>query len=132
MKYLLDTNVCIDVLRGKQGVIDRLQEHSPDDCVISSITVYELLSGAQKSRDPTGESAKVAKLSQVLLVVDFNEKAAEHAAVVRADLERRGQKIGGYDVLLAGQALALDLICVTDNISEFSRVNELQLENWRD
>lgn len=113
-------------------MIDRLQERSPDDCVISSITVYELLSGAEKSSDPAGGTVKVTKLSQVLLAVEFDDRAAAQAAVVRADLERRGQRIGAYDVLLAGQALALDLICVTDNTSEFSRVDGLHLENWRD
>ena len=89
------------------------------------------MSGAMKSHEPIGESAKVKRLIETLVGMAFDEVAAEHAASVRFALETRGTKIGTYDTLLAGHALALGLICVTDNTKEFSRVDGLTLENWR-
>lgn len=131
MTHLLDTNVCIDVLRGRPEVLARLRQLPPDDCAVSSITLFELMSGAQKARDPVGESAKVKRFVETMVLQAFDETAAEHAAIIRSDLEQRGLKIGAYDTLLAGQALALNVICVTDNTNEFSRVSGLQVENWR-
>jgi len=129
--HLLDTSVCVDVLRGRQEVIDRLQTLPPDDCVISSVSVFELLSGAKRTRRPGIESEKVYQLVESLMMQSFDELAAEQAAKIRFDLEKRGVKIGAYDTLLAGHALALNLICVTSNDGEFSRVDKLRVENWR-
>ena len=131
MIYLLDTNVCVDVLRGRTDVTERLRQLSPDDCAVSSISVFELFSGARKSMDPSGEAAKVQRLAHTLVLRSFDVEAADRAASVRWELEQRGEKIGAYDTLLAGHALALGLIYVTDNTKEFARVPELTVENWR-
>lgn len=131
MTYLLDTNVCIDVLRGRADVIDRLRRQSPDDCVVSSVSVFELMSGVLGAVDPSREAAKVRLFVNTLLCEPFGEIAAVRAAEVRHDLDRRGQRIGAYDTLLAGHALALGVTCVTNNTAEFSRVDGLTVEDWR-
>lgn len=131
MRYLLDTNVCIDVMRGREEVIARLRSMSPDDCAVSTVSMFELEAGARKSRDPQVELQKVSLLCDTLNVLPWNESAAKAAARIRVDLEADGRKIGAYDTLLAGHALALGLVWVTDNVKEFTRVEGLLLENWR-
>ncbi|NOX99488.1 MAG: type II toxin-antitoxin system VapC family toxin [Verrucomicrobia bacterium] len=132
MKYLLDTNVCIDAMRGREEVVARLMSMSPDDCAISTVSMFELEAGARRSRDPESELGKVSFLCGTLNVLSWNEEAAKAAAEIRVDLETAGRKIGAYDTLLAGHALALGLVLVTDNVKEFSRVEGLVVENWRE
>ena len=130
MKVLLDTNVCIAVMRGHPSVIARLTSHAPGDCVLSTVAVYELLTGVEKCREPGRERGKVQRLLSVLPIKAFDEAAAGCAAQVRASLERTGDVCGPYDLLLAGHALALDLPLATNNVGEFSRVQGLRVEDW--
>jgi tRNA(fMet)-specific endonuclease VapC len=130
MPYLLDTNTCIAAMRGNQNVILRLQRSSPADCAISTITSFELLTGVHKCREPLSEEAKVKLLLGAVAVLDFGDDAALKAAMIRCKLESGGRTIGPYDLLLAGQAVAANLILVTNNIREFSRIDELVLEDW--
>jgi tRNA(fMet)-specific endonuclease VapC len=130
MKYLLDTDTCIAAMRGREPVLDRLATISPDDCAISTVTLYELTVGVAKCRDPKTEAAKVARFAASVHLLPLEAKGAQRAGTVRAELERQGRSIGPYDVLLAGQALAHDLTLVSGNASEFSRVPGLQLETW--
>lgn len=132
MTHLLDTNVCIDVLRGKQAIIEKLRKLSPDDCGISSITLFELLSGALKSMNPEQETEKVKGFTSAIHVMPFDEACSEQAATIRSQLESQGIKIGAYDILIAAHAMTLKAICVTDNSKEFSRVEGLNWENWND
>ncbi len=122
MKYLLDTDTCIAALRGEPRVIDWLQNKAPVDCVVSSVTVYELAVGVAKCRDPRRESSKVDRFLATVRVMPFDMPAARKAAEIRALLEKRGLGIGPYDTLLAGQAAAHDLQIVTGNRDEFARV----------
>lgn len=131
MRYLLDTNVCIDVLRKREPVISRMALVPRHACAVSTVTTYELLTGAKKSADPVGEIAKIRYFVMSLHELAFGPFEANHAAQVRADLERRGIVIGPYDLLLAGHALSRGLTLVTDNAREFSRVEGLSIENWR-
>jgi tRNA(fMet)-specific endonuclease VapC len=131
MRYLLDTDTCSDALRGRKEVIARMKEVSPEDCVVSSVTQFELLSGALKSSRPRSELTKVTHLLEALELRPFDHAAAERAAEVRFNLEQRGEKIGACDTLIAGHALALNLICATGNPNEFSRIPELTVEDWR-
>ncbi len=131
MRYLLDTDTCVDALRGRKEVVARLKEVSPEDCVVSSVTKSELLSGALKSNRPESEKKKVSRLLEMLELRPFDHAAAERAAEVRFDLEQRGEKIGAYDTLIAGHALALNLVCVSGNLNEFSRIPALAVEDWR-
>lgn len=131
MKYLLDTTACIDLLRGQGSVVSRLESVAPDDCGVSTVTAYELFCGVLKCKDPDREARKVERLLLSVHHVEFDLAAARKTAQTRRSLESRGQRIGPYDVMLAGQALGRGLVLVTSNIGEFERVDGLKLEDWR-
>ena len=131
MKYLLDTNMCVYALRNKpRAVSDHIQQHKPDDIVISAITVAELRVGADKSNRPEENHRQISNFLLTFDVLMFDSGAADAYGVIRADLERRGQPIGELDMLLAAHAVSQNLIFVTHNTSEFQRVKGLQLEDW--
>lgn len=131
MTYLLDTNVCVDVMKGHPQVCARLEVTSPVDCAISSITAFELAMGVRRCRQPERERKKLEKLFAVIAVLPFDLAAADCAARVRHDLESSGLKIGPYDLLIAGQALSAHLTLVSNNIREFARLPALRLVDWR-
>lgn len=130
MTYLLDTDTCIGVLRQKPAMIQRLKQLAPTDCGVSMVTTYELHCGVEKAKDPAGERQKVQRFISAIIELPLDRAAAEAAARIRADLERQGQVIGPYDLLIAGQALASGLTLVTNNRDEFQRVTGLKLESW--
>jgi tRNA(fMet)-specific endonuclease VapC len=129
-RYLLDTNTCIGVLRSQPKVTKRMAAVPPGDCGISTITSYELFTGVEKCANPAKERAKVELLLKTVDEMPFESADAKEAGRIRALLESQAQPIGPYDLLLAGQALALSMILVTANTNEFSRVPGLTLENW--
>lgn len=131
MSYLLDTNVCVDVLKGHPQVCARLEAISPADCAISSVTAFELETGVCRCSQPERERKKLERLFAVIAVLPFDAEAAEKAAQVRHELESVGQKIGPYDLLIAGHALSAGLILVSNNSREFSRIPTLRLNDWR-
>lgn len=130
MRYLLDTNTCIAIMRGRPATLHRLAATTPADCAVSTITRYELITGVEKCAQPAAERAKVELLLKTMVELPFDAAAAEEAGKLRALLEAQGQPIGPYDVLLAGQALAASLTLASANTKEFSRVPGLVLENW--
>jgi tRNA(fMet)-specific endonuclease VapC len=130
MRYLLDSNVCIAAMRGNPHVIARLQAVSASECVISTITSFELFTGVEKCSKPADERAKVQLLLDLVAQLGFETSAAREAAAIRASLESHGQTIGPYDLLLAGQAVAAKLILVTNNTKEFGRISALRIEDW--
>lgn len=130
MRYLLDTDTCISILRNRPSTVRLLAAVAPSDCGVSTISAYELYTGVEKCSQPASERAKVDLLLQTLPLVSFQANCAQEAARIRAFLESQGQSIGPYDLLLAGQAFALSLILVTSNTREFSRVPGLALEDW--
>jgi tRNA(fMet)-specific endonuclease VapC len=130
MRYLLDTNTCIAAMRSNQQVIAHLQAVSSAECAISTITAFELFTGVEKCRDPASERTKVALLLSTTSQLGFDLPAARESASIRAELESTGQPIGPYDLLLAGQAIAANLVFVTNNVGEFSRVARLNIEDW--
>ena len=130
MPYLLDTNACIDAMRGKPTVMAAMSARTPDNLAVSSVTCYELFTGVEKCADPARERNKVETLIGTLQQVVFDLPAAIRAARVRAELEVRGEMIGPYDVLIGGHALSLDFTLVTANTAEFARIPGLKLENW--
>ncbi len=131
MKYLLDTNMCVFALRNKpRAVAERIQQHKPDEIVISTITVAELRVGADKSNRPEENHRQISDFLLTFDVLMFDSGAADAYGAIRADLERRGQPIGELYMLLAAQAVSEGLIFVTHNTSEFQRVKGLQLEDW--
>lgn len=128
--YLLDTDISIAALRNHPKVVDRLSGLSPQSCAISSITAYELLCGVRKARNPEQERRKVELFTQTISQLAFDLAAADAAAAIRSNLERRGMIIGPYDLLIAGHAIVLNLTLVSANVAEFSRVHQLRLESW--
>lgn len=130
LRYMLDTNLCIRVLRDRpQGLKERFNAEADGLC-ISTIVLTELLHGAAKSDRPALNRAKVEQFVARLEVLPFGAEAAAHAADIRADLERKGTPIGGYDLLIAGHARSRGLVVVTGNLKEFSRVDGLRCEDW--
>jgi tRNA(fMet)-specific endonuclease VapC len=127
--WLLDTNVLIHAVRGRPaGVRARLQQQSPDDVAVSSITVAELWYGAEKSSSPTRKREAWTAVIEPFQVIAFDRDAAEHHARIRHQLRHR--PIGERDLLIAAIALAHDLTLVTHNANEFSRVPRLRVEDW--
>lgn len=130
LRYMLDTNLCIRVLRDRpQGLRARFNAEADGLC-LSSIVLTELLHGAAKSARPVDNRRQVEQFAARLEVLPFDSEAADHAADIRAALERRGLPIGGYDLLIAGHARSRGLIVVTGNLGEFSRVEGLRCEDW--
>jgi tRNA(fMet)-specific endonuclease VapC len=132
MKYLLDTCVVSDFIKGEKNTLSKIREISPLEISVSSITVMEIYYGlalnplrAKKIKDLT------FKFLDAINFLTFNKKDAEQAAIIRALLKEQGTPIGPYDVLLAGTALNHELILVTANTKEFNRIPNLQIENWR-
>jgi tRNA(fMet)-specific endonuclease VapC len=127
---MLDTNVCIRVLRDRPASLRNRFNREADGLCISTIVLTELLHGAAKSARPDHNRREVETFAARLDVLPFDTDAAGHAADIRATLERQGQPIGAYDVLIAGHARSRGLIVVTGNLGEFKRVEGLRCEDW--
>jgi tRNA(fMet)-specific endonuclease VapC len=130
LRFALDTNVCIRVLRDRpQSARERFNQEADSLC-ISTVVLTELLHGAAKSARPEHNRTEVERFAARLEVTAFDEAAADHAADIRATLERQGNGIGGYDLLIAGHARSRGLVLVTGNLQEFRRVDGLRCEDW--
>lgn len=133
MTLALDTNVFIDLARGRRT---RIRERYIDAVLVSApmvtsvIVHHELQFGVFASRDPQITARNVAALMQGIIIEPLTEDDATVAASVRAALKRTGTPIGPYDVLIAGQALARGWTLVTANVSEFQRVQGLDVQDW--
>ncbi len=133
MKYLLDTNVCVDYLNGRYpSVTERLQRARPADVCTSAIVAAELRYGAEKSNQRRQNQARLDQFLSEVAIIDFDAGASEIYGRVRFALERDGTIIGPNDMLIAAHALSLRTLLVTDNVKEFARVRGLRLENWRE
>ena len=131
MKYMLDTNICIHIIRHRpQSVLERFSKIQPDDVCISAITYSELKYGAEKSSDPSRNWLAVSLFLSAISVVPFDEHAGNEYGSIRTKLERHGTPIGAMDMLIAAHAKALGLTLVTNNTREFERVEGLKLDNW--
>lgn len=131
MKYLLDTNICIYIIKQKPlSVKQRFQSFDISNMGISIVTLGELEYGAAKSQNPSHNRQTLAIFCAPFEIVGLNPEDARIFGNIRADLEKRGQPIGSYDLLIAAQALSRGLTVVTNNVKEFSRINNLGVENW--
>lgn len=131
MKYMLDTNICIGLIRQKpQKLIRRLTRCEPGEIGVSSITIAELAHGANKSNQM---EQNLSALDQFLLpieVADFDQRASAAYGYIRAFLEREGKIIGSMDLLIGSHALSLGVTLVTNNVDEFQRIPKLKVEDW--
>ena len=131
MIYFLDTNICVYYLNNSNAhVKEQLNSMPIKDIKIPSMVAAELLYGAEKSVKREYNLKLFKSFLSIYEIIDFNEKAAEHYAEIRAELERKGKSIGGNDIIIASTALANEGIVVTNNTDEFSRINNLKIENW--
>ncbi|MDR1193471.1 MAG: PIN domain-containing protein [Peptococcaceae bacterium] len=129
--YFLDTNICAHILNGKfPALTERFLKCAKSDVKISAVVLYELYYGAEKSRWRERNLGKIQTFISEIEVVAFDDRAAERAGQIRADLERNGQIIGGNDIMIAAVALANNAALVTNNTREFERVEGLTFENW--
>jgi tRNA(fMet)-specific endonuclease VapC len=128
VKYLLDTNAVIALMKGHPGFLTELRKHVPQDFALSSIVAHELFYGAHKGARTDTNLARIESLQFETL--DFDHEDARCAGRIRADLATSGTPIGPYDILIAGQALARDLVLITRNKREFERVKDLRMEDW--
>lgn len=131
MKYMLDTNICIHVIKNRpETVIRNFLKHEPSELCISSITYAELMHGVEKSQDAERNRVAITLFLSPLSVLEFDNYAAEEYGKVRTELERKGTPIGPMDTLIAAHARSEGLVLVTNNTREFVRVEGLSVENW--
>lgn len=134
MNYLLDTNICIALINDSSEKVRASVKKallSGATLATSSIVAHELWYGVAKSRHVDSNAhALRAFLRREVVLLDYTPQDAEAAGEIRAELERKGTRIGEYDTLIAGQAFARDLILVTANTREFKRVKGLKIEDW--
>lgn len=130
LKYMLDTNICIFTVKIRpQQVREAFNRHHGQLC-ISSISLMELIYGAERSAMPERNLSVIEGFSARLEVLNYDQAAATHTGQLRAELVRSGTPIGPYDQLIAGHARSQGLILVTNNRREFDRVPGLRVEDW--
>jgi tRNA(fMet)-specific endonuclease VapC len=133
VRYLLDTNVCARYLNGKSLAIrERLRATNIADIAVCSVVKGELFYGAIKSNNPERTLARQQEFLQLFVSLPFDDSAALIYGRIRAELSANGTPIGPNDFQIAGIAMANNLILVTHNTREFSRVNGLQIEDWEE
>ncbi len=130
MKYMLDTDICVTLIRQKsQRLLDKIDSFKLGDLGLSVIVVAELQYGLYKGQHQEEALQALTKFLSSFQIVDFNDEAAITYGHIRADLEKIGQRIGPYDLLIAAHAKTLGAILVTGNVREFNRVDGLIVEN---
>jgi len=130
LQYMLDTNICIYVMkRYPEHLRGRFERHREQIC-ISSITLAELHSGAERSTKRAENLETIERFASRLEVLPFSASAAAHHGQIRADLARRGKLAGPYDMLVGAHARAEGLVVVTNNVREFAHMPGVRVENW--
>ena len=130
LRYLLDTNIVIYVLKRRPVEVLSIFNANASRMAISSITLAELLHGAEKSSRVSENLAAIEDFCSRLEVLPYGPKAAQHYGAIRAALEKLGQPIGVNDMHIAAHARSEGLVLVTNNMGEFARVPALEAENW--
>lgn len=131
MRFMLDTNTCIELIRERdERVLRRMKRRSPDEICVSSVTLSELEYGVAKSANPEKNRLALAEFMTPLAVAPYDDAVAPVYGQVRADLEKAGMPIGPLDMMIAAHALSLGLTVVTGNEREFRRVSGLKVQNW--
>jgi len=130
IKYLLDTNIVIYVLKRRPIEVLEAFNKNVNRMAISSITLSELMYGAEKSIHIDKNLEAVEDFVSHLDVLSYDAKASQHYGQIKSGLEKRGELIGENDIHIAAHAISQGLILVTNNLKEFKRVPNLALENW--
>lgn len=131
MKFMLDTNICIYIIKKKPfQVIQKLQHMNLTDICISSITLSELQYGIEKSEDKIRNKMALAQFIAPLEIISYDEYAASIYGRIRSDLEKKGKPVGAFDLLIAAHALSRNAVLVTNNEKEFNKITGLIIQNW--
>ena len=131
MEYLLDTNICIYIIKKKPAeVFERFKNLTISDVGISSITLAELQYGIEKSSNSEKNREALQKFLTPIEILDYGYEATVEYGKIRAELEKKGVPIGPLDMLIASHAKSLDVILVTNNVREFETIAGLRIENW--
>jgi tRNA(fMet)-specific endonuclease VapC len=130
MLYMLDTNICIGIMKGHPRLQARLRELSTERMILSGIVLAELYFGVCKSLHRSQNERALLDFCAMCKVWDWPKEASQKYGEIRASLQAQGQVIGANDLLIAAHALSADAILVTNNLREFNRIPELILENW--
>jgi tRNA(fMet)-specific endonuclease VapC len=131
IKYMLDTNICIYIIKQKpKNVIERFRQAQVSEIGVSSITLSELEYGVMKSAKPEQNKLALAQFIAPIEISAHDDVAAQHCGVIRGHLERQGTPIGSLDMLIAAHALSQNSVLITNNESEFKRIPNLKIENW--
>ncbi|MBQ5422764.1 MAG: type II toxin-antitoxin system VapC family toxin [Clostridiales bacterium] len=131
MRYMLDTNICIFVIKHKpEAVFRKMESIDPRDVCISSITYAELIHGVEKSSETERNRVALSLMLSNIEIEDFDVEAANCYGRIRADLESKGTPIGPLDTMIAAHAQSLGCTIVTNNVREFKRVKDLKIEDW--
>ncbi|MCI9527099.1 MAG: type II toxin-antitoxin system VapC family toxin [Lachnospiraceae bacterium] len=131
MKYMLDTNICIFIIKQKpENVLKRFLQLEPGDICISSITYAELVHGVEKSQAREKNRLALTIFLSEIQIMPFDDLAAQVYGKVKTDLQKKGTVIGPFDTLIAAHAKSLHLVLITNNTREFARVEGLELEDW--
>lgn len=130
LKYMLDTNICIYTIKNRPPEVREIFTRNQSLMCISTVTLMELIFGAEKSSFPEKNLAIVEGFAARLEVLDYDKNAAAHSGQLRAELAATGKPIGPFDTMIAGHARSQGLILVSNNLREFSRAPGLRFENW--
>ena len=129
--FLLDTNICIYIINNNPGtVVKKIKSFKPSQIKLSAISVGELEYGISKSKYREQNRAGLIDFVSAFDILPFDDNDAEIFGIIRADLEKMGERIGPYDMQIAAQAICNKLILVTNNTREFERIKTLQMDNW--
>ncbi len=131
MKFMLDTNICIYLIkRQSKRIIENLKKHTAGEVGISTITLAELQYGVAKSQHRKQNRIALEEFVLPLEIASFDEKAAETYGLIRSQLEKTGKPIGSLDTLIGAHALCLGATLVTNNVREFERIKNLKVMDW--
>lgn len=130
LKFMLDTNICIFTIKNRPQQVREAFKRHHGQMSISTVTLMELIYGAEKSANPERNLADIEGFAARLEVLKYDQNAAAHTGQLRAELAKAGTPIGPYDQMIAGHARSQGLILVTNNLREFDRVPGLRIEDW--
>ncbi len=129
--YILDTNICIYIIRQRpMAVLEKFEEIPADELAISVVTYAELQYGVDKSSSKQFNQNVLDQFVNRLNILSWDRPAAREYGLIRSNLETKGTPIGPLDLLIAAHALSQEATVVTNNLREFQRIPDLNLENW--
>lgn len=129
MKYLLDTNICIHLFKGKYNLNEKIETAGLLNCAISEITLAELVFGAENSENPRKNLSIVETFAEQIIILPIFDAIFRYGKE-KARLKKLGTMISDFDLLIGCTAIETELIMVTENVREFARIADIRIENW--